>query len=414
MTRVLLLIPTTSYRASGFVNAADRLGVEVVVGSNRRQALEALSDGGTTTIDFRDKAIGVEQIVAYARERPLQAVVGVDDETALLAAMASQALGLAHNPPESVAVAADKHRFRSALARAGLPVPNFRLLNVDDDASAAARAASYPCVLKPVALAASRGVIRADDSGAFVAAFRRIAAILEQPDVAPLGAAARQILVEDFIPGVEVALEGLLDRGRLRVLALFDKPDPLDGPFFEETIYVTPSRLPQGARRDIAEATENAIAAVGLREGPVHAELRLNDAGPWVIEVAARSIGGQCARALRFGAGIGLEELIVRHALGLPIETLERERHAAGVMMLPIPRAGVLREVRGVEKARGVRGIEDVRIAIPLGQPVVPLPEGNKYLGFAFARAPTPGAVETALRAAHRELEFVIEPAGSD
>ena len=206
--------------------------------------------------------------------------------------------------------------------------------------------------IKPVALAASRGVIRADDRRAFVAAFRRIAAILEQPDVAPLGAAARQILVEDFIPGIAVALEGLLDRGRLRVLALFDKPEPLDGPFFEETIYVTPSRLPEGARRDIAEATENAIAAIGLREGPVHAELRLNDAGPWVIEVAARSIGGLCARALRFGAGIALEELILRHALGLPIETLKRERHAAGVMMLPIPRAGVLREVRGAELVR--------------------------------------------------------------
>ena len=408
MARVLLLIPTTSYRASDFVNAAHRLDVEVVVGSNRRQALEA---GATTTIDFRDVAKGAGQIAAYARERPLDAVVGVDDETALLAATASEALGLAHNPPDAVATAGDKHRFRGALARAGLPAPDFRLVAVDDDPARAARSAPYPCVLKPLALAASRGVIRADDERAFVAAFRRIARILEQPDAAALGESARHILVEGYIPGIEVALEGLLERGRLRVLALFDKPDRLDGPFFEETIYVTPSRLSESAQRTIVEATEKAIAAVGLGEGPVHAEVRLNDDGPWVIEVAARSIGGLCSRTLRFGAGIALEELVLRHALGLPIPSLERERRAAGVMMLPIPRAGVLREVRGLDLARGVRGGEDVRISIPRGQPVVPLPEGNKYLGFVFARAPTPGAVEDALRAAHRELEFVIEPA---
>ena len=411
MARLLLLISTTSYRASDFLSAAHRLGVEVIVGSNRRQALEKFSGGGTVTIDFRDLDKGVSQIAALARARPLAAIVGVDDETTGLAARAAAALGLAHNPPEAVAAAANKHRFRGAMARAGLPSPAFRLLSVDDDPERAARETAFPCVLKPTALAASRGVIRADDGPAFVAAFRRIVRILGQPDVAPLGEAARQILVEDYLPGVEVALEGLLDRGRLHVLALFDKPDPLAGPFFEETIYITPSRLSPAAQDDIAEATEGAVAALGLREGPIHAELRVNDEGPWVIEAAARSIGGLCSRALRFGAGIGLEELIVRHALGLPIASLERERRPAGVMMLPIPAAGVLREVRGLDRARGVRGVEDVRIAIPLGQPVVPLPEGSKYLGFVFARAPTPDAVETALREAHRRLEFVIEPA---
>ncbi len=411
MARLLLLIPTTSYRTSDFVSAAHRLGVEVVVGSNRRQALEAYSGGGTVKIDFKDVGKGVEQILAYARERPLGAIVGVDDETAALAAAAAAALGLPHNPPASVATAADKHRFRTALAGAGLPSPGFRLLSIDDDPARAAREAAFPCVLKPVALAASRGVIRANDEQAFIAAFRRIVRILNQPDVAPMGETARRILVESYIPGVEVALEGLLDRGRLHVLALFDKPDPLDGPFFEETIYVTPSRLAKAAQDAIAEATRNAVAAVGLREGPIHAELRLEGEAPWVIEVAARSIGGLCSRVLRFGAGIGLEELILRHALGRPLDSLDRERRPAGVMMLPIPHAGVLREVRGLDQARGVQGVEDVRIAIPLGQPVVPLPEGSKYLGFVFARAETPGAVETALREAHRRLEFVIEPA---
>ncbi len=214
--------------------------------------------------------------------------------------------------------------------------------------------------------------------------------------------------MEGFIPGREVALEGLLVKGALQVLALFDKPDPLDGPFFEETIYVTPSRLPAATQTAIADLTAWAARALGLREGPLHAEFRVNDSGPWMVEIAARSIGGLCSRTLRFGTGLTLEELILRHALGIEIETLERERQPAGVMMIPIPRGGVLEEVRGLEAAKAVPGIEDIAITIHLGQKVVPLPEGSRYLGFIFARAETPERVEAALREAHGRLDFSI------
>jgi biotin carboxylase len=253
-------------------------------------------------------------------------------------------------------------------------------------------------------------VIRADDPSQFIAAFRRIETILRTPDVAAMGDEARQILIEEFVPGIEVALEGLLIKGELQVLALFDKPDPLDGPFFEETIYVTPSRLPATVQGAIADCTSRAAQALGLREGPVHAELRVNENGPWIVEVAARSIGGLCSRTLRFGTGMSLEELIIRHALGMEIMSLQRERKPAGVMMIPIPRAGILQEVRGREEAEAVPGIEGIRITIPMGQEVVPLPEGTKYLGFIFARGETPERVEAALREAHRRLTFIITP----
>jgi biotin carboxylase len=264
-------------------------------------------------------------------------------------------------------------------------------------------------VLKPLALSASRGVIRADDPGEFVAAFRRIAAILESVEMSLPEEARRGLLAEEFIPGREVALEGLLVGGTLHVLALFDKPDPLDGPFFEETIYVTPSRLDEPAQVRIAATTREACAALGLTEGPIHAELRLNERGPFVLEIAARSIGGLCSRTLTFGTGLSLEELILCHALGRPLESLERERRAAGVMMIPIPRAGRLVAVRGVDEARAVPDVEDVAITMHPGQDVVPLPEGWQYLGFIFARAATPAAVEQALRLAHARLHFVIE-----
>ena len=409
MERLLLLIPTTSYRVSDFLKAARRLDVEVTVGSNRRQVLEKYSQGRTVTLDFRNPEKGTKQIIDYTRRYPLRAIVAVDEETTVLAASASKALGLPHNSPSSVEAAANKHHFRAVLAETDLPSPNFKLVSRDEDPAEAARHVAYPCVLKPLALSASRGVIRADSPAAFVTAFQRISKILNDPDAGSPSDNSDYVLVEDYILGTEVALEGLLDRGQLHVLALFDKPDPLEGPFFEETIYVTPSRLPAAVQRAVATTTSRAVTALGLRDGPIHAELRISENGPVIIELAARSIGGLCSRVLRFGLGISLEELILRHALGFPMESLEREARPAGVMMIPIPRAGRLREIRGLEHARTEPGIEDVTITIALGQEVVPLPEGNKYLGFIFARGRTPQRVETALRDAHSRLEFVIE-----
>jgi biotin carboxylase len=285
---------------------------------------------------------------------------------------------------------------------------------VDEDPVAAARDAEYPCVLKPLIFSASRGVIRADGPEAFVAAWRRIAALLRhtRPERrAREEDAAERILVESFVPGREVALEGLLRGGRLEVLALFDKPDPLDGPYFEETIYVTPSRLPAALQERIVAATVAACRALALEEGPVHAELRLPPEGPLVLEVAARSIGGLCSRSLRFGAGLSLEEVLVAHAMGLPLDALRREARAAGVMMLPIPRRGVLHGVGGIDAARALPLVEDVVITAPEGREILPLPEGDSYLGFLFARGERPEDVEAALRAAHAKLRVdVREP----
>jgi biotin carboxylase len=290
-----------------------------------------------------------------------------------------------------------------------VPQPGFRLFRTQDDPAEAAGAVSFPCVLKPTFLAASRGVIRVDEAGAFAEAWKRILSILSEPDVARRGGSwAREILVEEFVPGVEVALEGLLRDGRLSALALFDKPDPLDGPFFEETIYVTPSRLALATQRAVTTIAANGALALGLRHGPIHAELRVGSAGPRVIEIAGRSIGGLCSRTLRFGTGMSLEELILKDALGIDVARDKRERHAAGGLMLPLPRAGVLEEVRGLADARAVHGIEEVTISAHIGQRLVPLPEGSRYLGFVFARAEAPEQAEAALREAHRRLDFRI------
>jgi biotin carboxylase len=407
--RILLLLPSHTYRTADFLTAASALGIEVVVGCERRPALASLMEGRYLRLRFADVEQSVARIVTFAAERPLRAVIAVDDAGTMVAAAASAALGLPHNAVAAVAASRDKQRSRELLHAAGLPTPRFAsypadvdMARVDHDELAWSR---YPCVLKPVDLSGSRGVIRADDPDSFADAFRRVSALVSSPEVCATDATPQRILVEDFIPGVEVAVEGLLRAGRLEVLAIFDKPDPLDGPYFEETIYVTPSRLPAESQAQIREAVRRATAALGLTEGPIHAELRLKDGSATVLELAARSIGGLCARTLRFGAGVSLEELIVAHAAGLEIASLERERSAAGVMMLPIPKAGILEAVDGQEAARAVPGIIGLNLTIPLGTPVVPLPEGDRYLGFLFARAERPETVEAALRRAHALLE---------
>ena len=410
MLRLLLLITTKTYRAGAFLDAARRLGVEVTVGSDRVQALEWAHPEGHLTLDFAAPERALTTIEDFARGRPIHAVLAADDDGVELAALAAAALGLRHHAPAAVEAARDKCRMRERFLAAGLPTPRFERVTLGDDPAAIAGRVRYPCVAKPLRLGASRGVIRADNPAQLEQALARIAGLLKRDRGATANPHdAEPGLVEDYIPGVEVALEGLITDGRLRTLALFDKPDPLEGPFFEETIYLTPSRLPADTRHAIERMAGDMARALGLTHGPLHAELRVNDQGVWPLEIAPRSIGGLCSRALRFTGDVSLEELIMRHALGLPGADLERETAAAGVMMIPIPAAGRLRGVSGLAEARQLTNIEEVRLTIPVGDTLVPLPEGARYLGFIFARSADPGEVETALRSAHRLLTFDIE-----
>ena len=400
MPRVLLILPTSTYRAPDFLAAARVLGTEVVVASEHRQALSGSMGDRALVISLRGPEAAARAIEELHRRAPLDAVVAVDDVGQRVAAAACARIGLRCNPPKAVSASHDKAAMRRALAAAGIAQPEHRVAAAGDDVAALAAEVGLPCVVKPVSLSASQGVIRADDARAAEAAARRIRAILE--------CAGGPLLVERYVPGGEVAVEGLLRAGRLEVLAVFDKPDPLEGPYFEETIYVTPSRLPTDALQRIERLTQATADALGLREGPVHAELRLDGDRALVLELAARSIGGLCSRALRFGTGASLEEVILRHALGLPLLDLHREAAASGVMMLPIERAGVLTGVGGLDEALAVSGITDLQITVPPDREVVPLPEGDRYLGFIFARGDDPAAVEAALREAHARLEVDI------
>ncbi len=424
--RVLLILPKTSYRIGAFLDAARAVGVELLVATDRCHVLdgEYQFPANSFVVDLGDPAAAAERIVAAARELPLRAVIPAGGETAaFVAALAAERLGLAHNPAAAAEAASNKRLMRERLGAAGVPQPHWFTCDLDDDPAAIAaridETLGWSCVIKPLLLSGSRGVIRADDPEGFALAFARLRRLLLAPELLAMDrVASHQVLVESFVPGVEVALEGLLERGRLLPLALFDKPDALDGPFFEETLYVTPSRLPAAAQAQVTAITQLAARAMGLTDGPVHAELRLphdccatGTELPVVIEVAAHSIGGLCGRMLRFGTGMSLEELLIRHAIGADVSSATRERAAAGAMMLPIPSAGVLKAVDGEAAARAVPGIDDVVISTTIGTELVPLPEGSSYLGFLFARGATPEAVEQALRTAHAQLRFTITKA---
>jgi biotin carboxylase len=407
--RVLLVASTTGYQTRMFADAARRLGFDLVLATDRCHVLEDPWGDRAIPVRFEDTNAARDVLVANG---PFDAIVAVADRPALVAAIAAEALGLPHNPPPAVSASRDKYLARQRFQAAGLPVPQFFRVPLTADAAVAGRRASFPCVLKPLGLSGSRGVIRANSVAEFIVAFERIRAILDGVDVQILREEQnRFIQVECFIAGREYALEGLLTNGELQVLAIFDKPDPLDGPFFEETLYITPSRESGETQQMMIEAIRHAVRALGLMHGPIHAEVRVNQTGVWVLEVAARPIGGLCARTLRFDRGVPLEELILRHATGEDVSRATLSDLASGVMMIPIPQGGIYQGVSGVEEASAVPDVVEVAITAKQGHKILPLPEGSSYLGFIFARSESPESVEQALRRAHEALRFQISTA---
>lgn len=406
MPRVLIVAATTGYQTRVFEQAARDLGLDVMLATDRCVQLEDPWGDDAVAVRFQNPEQALPLLID-PDHRP-DGVVALGDNPTLIAALTAATLGLPYHSAEAVQACRNKHETRERLRRAGLPVPDYVRVPVSIEPCEAERLTRYPCVLKPLGLSGSRGVIRVNDSIEFAEAFERIRALLQAPDIRRMGEDHSFIQVERFIPGREFALEGLVTNGELRVLALFDKPDPLDGPFFEETIYVTPSREPGSVQQEIIETTRRAVTALGLSHGPVHAEMRSNSQGVWMLEVAARPIGGLCSRSLHFKGRRSLEEVIICHALGEDVSSVERESGASGVMMIPIPENGIYLDVVGTEQAASVPGIDDIVITAKPGQRMLKLPEGASYLGFIFARADTPESVESALRNAHSELRFKI------
>lgn len=361
-------------------------------------------------VKFHEPMESAKTIVEQAKKTPFDGVVAIGDAPTMTAAMTAEQLGLKFHLPFAVEGAKNKWVARERWSAAGLLVPWYKRVPADESPRELVNQVPFPCVLKPLGLSASRGVIRANVGSEFVNAFRRISDLLHVADIQlHRDDATKWIQIESYIPGDEFALEGLVTEGVLKQLALFDKPDPLEGPYFEETIYVTPSRAPEATQQAIFETTQQAVTALGLTNGPIHAEMRVNEKGVWILEIAARPIGGLCAKALRFGTKqMPLEELIVRHALGEDVSKIEREEEASGVMMIPIPEAGFYEGVSGLEQAEKVPGVESLEITAKLRQKLLPLPEGASYLGFIFARGGSPEFVEEALRQAHARLKFAI------
>ena len=418
--RVLLLSHTTGYQLRAFNDAAERLGFELLFATDRCHRLDDPWQDRAVAVRFHDIDASVAAIVTRARESPVDGVMAVGDQPVPLAARAAEALGIRWHTPAGAAASIDKRRSRAALAAAGLPSPRFTTLHIEDAGNGPAAQAppesglDFPMVLKPLGLSGSRGVIRADNEDAFAAASARIAALLARPQIrAARSGLEDAILVEEYIPGREFAIEGALTDGTLTVFAIFDKPDPLEGPFFEETIYVTPSRVPETLQQRMAACVQEAAVALGLRHGPVHAECRVAaDEEVYVLEVAARPIGGICSRVLTFsrrgGGEHSLEEVLLHHAVGRPIHDYSREARAAAVMMIPIGQRGMFKGVSGDEEARRVAGVTDVTITAKPGQLLEPLPEAGSYLGFIFSRGVLPADAEASVREAHRRLQFAI------
>lgn len=419
--RTLIFSHTTGYQLRAFNDAAEEMGLELVFATDRCHKLDDPWQDRAVPVRFHDLDASLRAVERAQRERPVDGVVAVGDRPVVLAARAAEALGLTWHTPAGAQASSDKRRSRAAFAAAGLPSPRFELIPLEDRLPAWTR---FPCVLKPLGLSGSRGVIRANTPEEFAAAFARIRALLARPQIrAQRSGLEEAILVEDYVDGAEYALEGVLTRGALTPFALFDKPDPLTGPFFEETIYVTPSRLPAGTQRAMIETVATGARALGLWHGPIHAECRIDASGAvFVLEIAARPIGGLCGRVLRFtraeSAGafggahesdtLSLEHVLLAHAVGRPLDAYRPVDRGSAVMMIPIPRRGLLKGVTGEDAARGIEGVDDVRITAKPDQLLEPLPEAGSYLGFIFAHGDVAASAERRVREAHACLRFTI------
>jgi biotin carboxylase len=412
--RVLILSTTTGYQLRSFGAAADALGIELMFGTDRCHAIDDPWQDRAVPVRFEDVRGSVAAVVKAAAARPIGGLVAVGDRPVVVAAHVASALGIPWHSADGAAASANKRMSRERLAAAGLVAPWHFPVPPAASAEDAARRARYPAVVKPLGLSGSRGVIRANSPAELIAAIVRVRALLARPELRAMRFDyGEDLLVEGYLGGPEYAIEGLATRGAFRPLAIFQKPDPLDGPYFEETIYITPPDCPPSVRDRLVNVVGRAAAALGLSQGPVHAECRLTAEGEFVLEVAGRPIGGLCSRVLRFGAdgGVSLEALLLRHACGEDVSAIEREPSAAGVMMIPIPGRGIYRTVEGVERARGVAQVEDVHITAKPDQLLEPLPEAGSYLGFIFSRGQSAAGVLSALREAHGRLSFTVDPA---
>ena len=414
--QVLLFTAKLGYQTRSFEAAAHKLGVQLLYVTDRCHQLDDPWGDQAIAVHFENPEAAAYTVMEAVRTLNVRAILALGDRPASAAASAARGLGVRYNHPAAVEACRSKLRMREVFRDAGLRVPWFRTLPIDPAPEPVLLGIQYPCVLKPLSLSASQGVVRANNREEFLAAAARLRRLLKSPEIlATREPNLDQMLVEGYIPGREVAVEGILTDGALRILAIFDKPDPLEGPYFEETIYVTPSRLPDAQQRAIEQCAIDAVRALGLSHGPVHAEFRLNQDGVWPLEVAPRPIGGLCARALRFlfdvaSEPIELEELLLRHAFELPGWNSPREQIASGVMMIPVPRSGILENVSGEDIARSITGVTELIITARLHDSIAAWPDGASYLGFLFARGETPEQVEMAIRTAYEKLSFTITP----
>jgi hypothetical protein len=414
--RLLLFATKLGYQTRMFNAAAETLGVDLAFITDRCNRLDDPWNDHAIGVHFENPEAAAHSVLQAQRDLPVDGVLALGDRPGPTAAYVARSLGIRHNHPASVEACRNKLRMREVLRDAGLPFPVFRSVALHPLPEPALLGIAFPCVLKPLSLSASQGVVRANNREEFLAGTVRLKHLLESPEIrATHEPGLDRMLVEDYLPGREVAVEGLITEGEPRILAIIDKPDPLEGPYFEETIYVTPSRLPSHEQQAIQKCFLDSVRAMGLTHGPVHAEFRLNDQGVWPIELAPRPIGGLCAQALRFKISgttetIGLEELLLRHALNLPGASATRESAASGVMMVPVPRSGILERIEGEEEARRVAAITSLEITARLHDYIAAWPEGSSYLGFLFACAADSASVEASLRQAHAKLHFTLTP----
>lgn len=381
----------------------------------REESLTAARQLGLrpTTVAVQPPEQAIEQALRLHEQTSIGAVLGYEEDATLTVAHIAAALGLPAHPVAAAEAALDKPMMKQRFAAAGIPAADFIVAADEDEAVAWAEAGGYPVVVKPCRGSASQGVIRANDEHTLRQAYRRLRRIIRDHELDNGGRPPSAHLVERYLPGSELSCELLLQYGAPEVITEFGKPLPLTGPYFEESIYLTPPALGAALRREVHELSMAAAKALGFYHGPAHCEIRLTPDGPKVLEIAGRLLGGACAGSFRDRLGEDLDALLLRSALGerITLPAPADDAPTVGALMIPVPGEGRVVAVRGDDGARRVPGVRDVSLQTEPGEIVVPFPEQACYaVGFVSASGPDEAAVVGSLGQAAAQISLELTP----
>ncbi len=393
MKKLLLVIPENSYKSNDFVVAAEKLGIDFLIITDSEQVSSKFSD--TVIINKFDAELNKNNL---KKLKDVTHVLPVDHSALKFSGYLVDLLEVKGNKLESINLSMNKYESRKIFnSLLDIKVNNEIIKNIDDVNTFINK--NGTSVLKPIYGTASKSVLKINN----------VEKNKEQIEKLMQDCFDQDLVIEEYIDGKEYALEGTIINSELKKIVIFDKPVEYKHPYFEESIYITPSELSSEAEKRVVSIVDKACKKIGLEDGPVHVEFKINENQIFIIEINPRMIGGLCSRCLSFGLfKVSLEEIILHAFMNNELKNIELLNNYVGVLMIPTPKSGKFISINK-EELENIPNISNVEITVPEGSDLLEPPYGDKYLGFAFSQGIDKKTVNESLLTAMNLANPIIE-----